>query len=88
MTRSSRAASLATALAFGVSLVPASAQDVAEFYKGRQVQMIIPSSPGGGYDHYGRLLATGTSKHVCRPNPSYEEELARARELGLVPAAE
>jgi acyl-CoA thioesterase len=31
----------------------------------------------------GRLLATGTSKHVCRPNPGYEQELARARELGL-----
>ena len=27
----------------------------------------------------GRLLATGTSKHVCRPNPRYEEDLARAR---------
>ena len=36
----------------------------------------------------GRLLATGTSAHVCRPNPRYAEELARARELGLVPAAE
>ena len=27
----------------------------------------------------GRLLATGTSKHVCRPNPRYEADLARAR---------
>ena len=33
----------------------------------------------------GRLLATGTSKHVCRPNPGYQEELARARSLGLLP---
>jgi acyl-CoA thioesterase len=33
----------------------------------------------------GRLLATGTSKHLCRPNPGYQEELARAKELGLVP---
>jgi len=29
----------------------------------------------------GRLLATGTSRHVCRPNPNYEQELARAQEL-------
>lgn len=36
----------------------------------------------------GRLLSTGTSKHICRPNPRYEEELARAREQGLVPAEE
>jgi acyl-CoA thioesterase len=27
----------------------------------------------------GRLLATGTSKHLCRPNPGYAEELARAK---------
>jgi len=32
----------------------------------------------------GRLLATGTSKHTCRPNPVYEQDLARAREMGLV----
>jgi acyl-CoA thioesterase len=32
----------------------------------------------------GRLVATGTSKHLCRPNPGYEAELARARELGLI----
>jgi hypothetical protein len=31
----------------------------------------------------GELLATGTSKHVCRRNPRYEEECARAREMGL-----
>ena len=29
----------------------------------------------------GRLLATGSSKHVCRPNPSYPEELERARAM-------
>jgi len=28
----------------------------------------------------GRLLATGTSKHLCRPNPGYAQELARARD--------
>ena len=33
----------------------------------------------------GKLLATGTSKHMCRPNPGYEEERARAREMGLLP---
>jgi acyl-CoA thioesterase len=33
----------------------------------------------------GALLATGSSKHVCRRNPRYEEELALAREQGLLP---
>lgn len=32
----------------------------------------------------GRLLASGTSKHTCRPNPRYEEEVAQAKELGLI----
>jgi acyl-CoA thioesterase len=32
----------------------------------------------------GRLLATGTSKHLCRPNPRYERDLAKARERGLL----
>lgn len=36
----------------------------------------------------GRLLSTATSKHLCRPNPGYEEELKRAREMGLLPPAE
>jgi acyl-CoA thioesterase len=34
----------------------------------------------------GRLLATGTSQHVSRPNPRYEEELQRGREMGLIPS--
>lgn len=32
----------------------------------------------------GTLLATATSKHVCRPNPQYAEDLARAKAEGLV----
>jgi acyl-CoA thioesterase len=34
----------------------------------------------------GHLLATGTSKHMSRPNPQYEQELQRAREMGLIPS--
>lgn len=32
----------------------------------------------------GRLLASGSSQHICRPNPEYANELAEARKLGLV----
>ena len=35
----------------------AGADPVADFYKGKQVQMIVGHSPGGGYDIYARLLA-------------------------------
>ena len=34
----------------------------------------------------GKLLATGTSKHMSRPNPQYQQELERARAMGLIPA--
>lgn len=33
------------------------AQDAAEFYKGKQISVVVGSSPGGGYDTYARLLA-------------------------------
>ena len=36
----------------------------------------------------GQLLATGTTKHVCRRNPGYEEEVKQARELGVLPDTE
>jgi acyl-CoA thioesterase len=38
------------------------------------------------WSEQGELLATGSSKHVCRRNPQYEAELERARAMGLAPA--
>jgi len=48
------------ALAAAICLLApiAQAQMVAEFYKGRNVQLIIPNAPGGSFDLYGRLVAT------------------------------
>ena len=37
---------------------------VAQFYRGKQVTMLIGSAPGGGYDLYARLIARHLSKHV------------------------
>jgi tripartite-type tricarboxylate transporter receptor subunit TctC len=43
----------------------ANAQDaVAEFYRGRQITVIVGSSAGGGYDIYARLLARHMPKHI------------------------
>lgn len=43
----------------------AQAQGSAEaFYKGKQVTMIVGSSPGGGYDTYTRLIARHIGKHI------------------------
>ncbi|MGE3246275.1 MAG: Bug family tripartite tricarboxylate transporter substrate binding protein [Beijerinckiaceae bacterium] len=41
--------------------LPAAAQD---FYKGKKITMIIPSSAGGGYDTYARLLARHMGRHI------------------------
>jgi tripartite-type tricarboxylate transporter receptor subunit TctC len=44
---------------------PASAQDsAAQFYKGKQITVIVGSSAGGGYDIYARLLSRHMPKHV------------------------
>jgi tripartite-type tricarboxylate transporter receptor subunit TctC len=46
------------------SFQPAHAQDVAAFYKGRNVNMEIGYSVGGGYDVYARMVARFIGKHI------------------------
>jgi tripartite-type tricarboxylate transporter receptor subunit TctC len=36
---------------------PTAADEIADFYRGKQIDLIIGASVGGGYDAYGRLLA-------------------------------
>lgn len=43
---------------------PAVAQSVADFYKGKQLILIVGASTGGGYDAQGRLLARHIGKHI------------------------
>ena len=44
---------------------PARAQDaVAQFYKGKQINLYVGSSAGGGYDTYARLLARRLGNYV------------------------
>jgi tripartite-type tricarboxylate transporter receptor subunit TctC len=48
-----------------VSLSGARAQDaVAQFYKGKELTLYIGSTPGGGYDSYGRLMARYMGEHI------------------------
>jgi len=56
---SRRTAAMVVTAAFAAALaVPlARADAVADFYKGRQVNLIVGFGPGGGYDIYARLLA-------------------------------
>lgn len=40
-----------------VTIVPAAAQSVADFYKGKKITIWVGYSPGGGYDRYARTVA-------------------------------
>jgi tripartite-type tricarboxylate transporter receptor subunit TctC len=71
---------LRTALTTGVlaivSLHPAAAQSVEEFYRGKTVIVAIGFSVGGGYDLYARLLARHLGKYI----PGHPNVVAQNRE--------
>lgn len=46
---------------------PATAQDPAAFYKGRNIDVITASSAGGGYDAYARIIARHMVRHTPGP---------------------
>jgi tripartite-type tricarboxylate transporter receptor subunit TctC len=48
---------------------PASADPVADFYRGKQITFMVGSSPGGGYDAIARLVARHLVNHIPG-NPS------------------
>lgn len=43
---------------------PAFGQAPEAFYKGRTVEMVVGTAPGGGYDLYGRLIGRAIGKHI------------------------
>ena len=55
---------------------PARAQDVADFYKTKNVELFIGYSVGGGYDIYGRLVA----RHIGRFLPGSPTVIPRNME--------
>ena len=50
--------------ALALAATQARAEDVAEFYKGKRVNLIVSYGPGGGYDVYARVLAHHMSKYI------------------------
>jgi tripartite-type tricarboxylate transporter receptor subunit TctC len=47
-----------------VSSAGAYAQPVSEFYKGKQLQVIVGYGSGGAYDIYARLIARHMARHL------------------------
>jgi tripartite-type tricarboxylate transporter receptor subunit TctC len=57
-----RIAAIMAALALAGA--PVKADSVADFYKGKVVSLVIGYGSGGGYDVYGRLVATHLGKYI------------------------
>jgi tripartite-type tricarboxylate transporter receptor subunit TctC len=57
-------ASAMSVMAFLLSAASAPDESVADFYKGKSINLIIASAEGGGYDISGRLIAAHLSKYI------------------------
>src|SRR5689334_8240195 len=76
------AALLAVAIV-GVAAVTggARADDVADFYKGKRINLIVSYGPGGGYDVYARVLARHMSRHIPGNPPIVVQNMPGAGSL-------
>jgi len=63
-SRRSVAAGAAIAFAAMLPAAPGAADPVADFYRGKTVEMIIGAAAGGGYDIAGRAVARHLGRHI------------------------
>lgn len=63
-------ARIAMVAALGVSSAAQAQDDIARFYAGRTITIVVGSSAGGGYDLYARLLSRFMGRHIPG-NPSF-----------------
>jgi len=59
-----RKTSAAVAAVLCAAMLSANAQSVADFYRGKTVQLIIPSNMGGSVGLYGKLAADHIGRHI------------------------
>ena len=68
MTRRKKTAHLVYAVhlaALAAPILPCVAQDdVAAFYRGKQIRIVVGSAPGGGYDLFARVVARHMAEHI------------------------
>jgi len=64
LTMRNRVATVALALAALLAASQARADTVADFYRRKQVNLIVGYGPGGGYDVYARLLGRHLGRHI------------------------
>src|SRR5262245_64488809 len=46
------------------AILPATADDVADFYKGKTVTIVVGHEPGTGFDVYARVLQRHLRRHI------------------------
>ncbi len=63
-TRRTLSAVVASALLLLAGARPVAAQSVADFYKGKRINILVAYETGGGYDLYARLIAQFLSRHI------------------------
>ena len=57
-------ARFAAALALAATALPAQADSVADFYRGKTISIVMGTGPGGSYDLYGRTIGEHLSRHI------------------------
>lgn len=63
--RSIRAAVLAMSAIIAASFSSAGADEVPDFFRGKQIRLVIPTPPGGSYDAYARHIAAHLPRHLA-----------------------
>jgi tripartite-type tricarboxylate transporter receptor subunit TctC len=66
-----------------LAALPAQAQPVADFYRGKTIQLLIGYTAGGGYDLNARVLARHMSKHIPGNPNIVAQNMAGAGSLRL-----
>ena len=64
MVRVLARASCAVVLLAAIGSMAASADEIADFYRGKRMTILISSTAGSGYDAYARLLARNIVRHI------------------------
>ena len=64
MTAARRIAVTGTLAALVASAAPAAADEIADFYKGKTVSIVVAHEVGTGFDIYARVLAPHLSRHI------------------------
>ena len=73
-----------SAAMIAATAIPATAQSVESFYKGKNLDLFIGYSTGGGYDTYGRIVARHMGKHIPGSPTFVPKNLPGAGSLLLV----